>query len=237
MQEEYIYIVFEVGVEGVNTYDDLFEMSLPMTPQERDELITIGKREMWNKDSEDWCYIENFMPKVYERFVNLSQAKALNLYGCVGYNYDFFLPDEIQDAIWNSEEGKRYEVAKQKMQHNIRESWKHDTALLKSEFDNHRWQGKVTGYSGISSSGGMEGSHHIDFIPKISYSKNYTLTNTTIEIRGANHHTLSRFMANSKCKDTYSMEIIEKGHECILQIIAHDSPSDIDVLFELLDLI
>lgn len=236
MQEEYIYITFEVGVLGVHTLDDVFEMPLPMTPQERDELIAISKREMWNMDSDEWYYIEDFMPEVYARFVNLAHAEAINQYGCTGYHYEFFLPDEIEDAIWNSEEGKRFEEAKQKMQNNIKESWKHDTALLKREFDNHRWQGKVINYSGISICEGMEGAHHFDFIPVINYSKNYTLTDTSIEIKGASLKTLTQFMASSKYRDTYSMEIVERGQKQCLHIIAYNSPTDIEVLFDFLDL-
>ena len=59
MQEEYIYMTFEVGVLGVHTFDDVFEMPLPMTPQERDKLIAIGKREIWNEDSERCFFIFN----------------------------------------------------------------------------------------------------------------------------------------------------------------------------------
>ena len=104
-RKEIRYIKFEIGVDGINTLDDVFEMSLPITAEEIDELISIGKRQMWEKEDEPWDYIHDFMPKLYNRFLDIVKPEALKIYGSEAENayYDFFIPDEISERIWESE--------------------------------------------------------------------------------------------------------------------------------------
>ena len=107
---DFVYIKFEIGVDGIKTLDDVFEMSLPITLEEIDKLISIGKRQMWEKEDEPCDYIRDFMPELYNRFLDIVKPEALKIYGSEAENayYDFFIPDEISERIWESEEAEAF---------------------------------------------------------------------------------------------------------------------------------
>ena len=236
------YLPFEIGVIGISSLDDVFEMELPITNEQVEELISIGKREMWNKDSESWKYIKVFMPDLYNKFIAIVKPEAVKKYGeeAEGAWFEFFLPDVIEDIIWNSKEGTLFDLAKEQMQNNIRSFWKYDTKILADEKRRGRWSDKSIEFNGIMNCGGMDGSHYFEINNSIRYRKEYTLKDTYIEIevkgnKDNSFKLLTQFISSSKYKSEYKMSIKEECYGNVLSTQAKNTEMDIELVMDFFD--
>lgn len=236
------YINFEIGVEGVSSLNNTFEIELPLTNKEEEQLISIGKREMWDKEGESWNYIKDFMPNLYNKFIAIVKPEAVKRYGeeAEGAWFEFFIPDEIEDKIWNSEEGAIFDKAKEQMQNNIRSFWKYDTKILVDEKEKGRWSDKSIEFNGIMNCGGMDGSHYLEINDSIRYEKNYTLKETVIKIevrgdRDKSFKLLTQFISNSKYKNEYKMSIEESYYGNVLVTQGKNTEMDIELVMDFID--
>ena len=235
-------MIFEIGVDGINTLDDLFEMPLPITSEEIDELVSIGKREMWEKDSDSLDYIHDFMPELYNRFVNLAKVEALKKYGAEAENayYDFFLPDEINERIWESEEADAFYAAQERMQSNSKSFWEEDKKILFEERAKGRWNGKEILLDGIWCCGNVDAGYTLHITNMINYVKKYTLKDAVIEIEVSKKSPQSlkqieKFVSNSKYKNEYKMSIVERPYNYVLVVPAKNNRIDIELVMDFID--
>ena len=240
-RKEIRYIKFEIGVDGINTLDDVFEMSLPITAEEIDELISIGKRQMWEKEDEPWDYIHDFMPKLYNRFLDIVKPEALKIYGSEAENayYDFFIPDEISEKIWESEEADAYFAAQEQMETNSKTFWNEDKKTLYAERDKGRWKGKAIVFDGIWHCGDTDAGYVIHITNSIEYVRKYTLKDSVIEIdinkTSSSHKLLEKFVSNSKYKNEYEMSIVERPYTYVLVVPPKNNGMDIELVMDFID--
>ena len=242
MEKDFIYIEFEVGVDGIKSLDDCFYISLPITNDEIDELISIGKKQLWKEENEPWDYIHDFMPELYTRFVSLAKREAIKKYGDDAQNayYEFFLPNEIIERIRESEEATIFFNAQKRMQANVHYFWKYDLQRLKEEKCKGRWKWRGPILEGVMTCGGMNGAHHFNVSNRIEYSKKYTLRDTIIEIELRGDRTnslelLTQYISNSKFKNEFEMSIKEGFYGSIFVTRAKDNEMDIEMVIDFFD--
>ena len=240
-RKEFRYIKFRIGVDGINTLDDVFEMSLPITAEEIDELISIGKRQMWEKEDEPWDYIHDFMPKLYNRFLDIVKPEALKIYGSEAENayYDFFIPDEISERIWESEEAEAFFAAQEQMGANSKTFWNEDKKILFAEHEKGRWKGKAIVFDGIWHCGDTDAGYVIHVTNSIEYVRKYTLKDSVIEIdinkTSSSHKLLEKFVSNSKYKNEYEMSIVERPYTYVLVVPPKNNGMDIELVMDFID--
>ena len=238
---DFVYIKFKIGVDGINTPDDVFEMSLPITAEEIDELIFIGKRQMWEKEDEPWDYIHDFMPKLYNRFLDIVKPEALKIYGADAENayYYFFIPDEISERIWESEEADAFFAAQEQMGTNSKSFWNEDKKILFAEHDRGRWRGKAIVFDGIWHCGDTDAEYVINITNTIKYVRTFTLKDNVIEIEikktSLSHKLLEKFVSNSKYKNEYEMSIVERPYTYVLVIPPKNKGKDIELVMDFID--
>ena len=245
-RKEIRYIKFEIGVDGINTLDDVFEMSLPITAEEIDELISIGKRQMWEKEDEPWDYIHDFMPKLYNRFLDIVKPEALKIYGADAENayYNFFIPDEISERIWESEEADAFFAAQEQMGTNSKSFWNEDKKRLFAEHDRGRWRGKAIVFDGIWHCGNTDAGYVINITNTIKtntikYVRTFTLKDNVIEIEinktSLSHKLLEKFVSNSKYKNEYEFSIVERHYTYVLIVPPKNNGMDIEMVMDFID--
>lgn len=237
----FVYIKFDIGVDGINSLDDVFEMFLPITAEEINELISIGKKQMWEKEDEPWDYIHDFMPELYNRLLDIVKPEALKIYGVAAENayYYFFIPDEISESIWESEEADAYFAAQEQMKTNSRTLWNEDKKILFAERDRGRWKGKSIVFDGIWHCGKTDAGYVINITNSIKYVRKYTLKATVfeIEIKKTSHsyNLLDKFVSNSKYKNEYELSIIERPYTYVLIVPPQNNGMDIELVMDFID--
>lgn len=194
----------DVGVDlpyvGV---DDVFEMELTLFQDEIDTLIIEGKKLLWvDNDFLAGEFLEFFVPKAYKRANKLAEEYAAARWGKQmlienGAHYHYFLPDEINDAIYESDECKKVlELAKEKNERS-RNRFHEDEKSLYEEKDRGRWRDRLlddpqwnnSKFGGIWKSGfpplfGFHTSLIIDgWKIKFDYSQKYYLDSVELEFR------------------------------------------------------
>ena len=235
------YIKFKIGVDGIKALDDVFEMSLPITLEEIDKLISIGKRQMCEKEDEPWDYIHDFMPELYNRFLDVVKPEALKIYGADAENayYDFFIPDEISERILESEEAEAFFTAQKQMGANSKTFWNEDKKILFAEHERERWKGKAIVFDGIWHCGDTDAGYVINITNTIKYVRNYTLKDNVIEIEikktSLSHKLLEKFVSNSKYKNEYEMSIVERPYTYVLVIPPKNNGMDIELVMDFID--
>ncbi len=194
----------DVGVDlpyvGV---DDVFEIEMTLFQDEIDTLIIEGKKLLWvDNDLLAGEFLEFFVPKAYKRANKLAEEYAVARWGEQmlienGAHYHYFLPDEISDAIYESDECKRVqELAKEKNERS-RNRFHEDGKSLYEEKDRGRWRDRLLDdpqwnnrkFGGIWTSGfpplfGFHTSLIIDgWKIKFDYSQKYYLDSVELELR------------------------------------------------------
>ena len=239
--KDLVYIKFEIGVIEIKTLDDVFEMSLPITLEEIDKLISIGKRQMWEKEDEPCDYIRDFMPELYNRFLDIVKPEALKIYGFEAENvyYEFFIPDEISERIWESEEAEAFFAAQEQIGANSKTFWNEDKKTLFAEHERGRWKGKAIVFDGIWHCGGTDAGYVINITNTIKYVRKYTLKDNVIEIEinktSLSHKLLEKFVSNSKYKYEYEFSIVERHYTYVLIVPPKNNGMDIEMVMDFID--
>lgn len=189
------------GVEG----DDLFDISFEMYEDEIQAIIEGGKKELWEfNELSSSEFMEVFAPSAYKRACKIAEDYAVPKWGeqmfvVNGARYNFFLPEEIEWAIYDSDESKKVQELREKIREISRKRFHEDGNLLKSEQKNGRWGDRLIGdprwnnqlFCGLWSSGEKKvagyGIHtHMMLLGKnieIDYSQNYYYDNVVLELR------------------------------------------------------
>ena len=133
------------GVRG----DDIFEIELTLFQDEIDKLIVEGKKQLWvDNDLESYEYLEWFLPEAYKRANKLAEEHAVAKWGDKmlvenGAYYNFFLPSEIEFAIYESDECKKREKLVEEINGRSRTRFHEDEKCLFEENDKGRWHDRL----------------------------------------------------------------------------------------------
>lgn len=207
--EDYRYFKIEVRVESPYEIDEKIEIELGMTQKEIDTLVDKSKKFVLETDfsqldgeyddlSGPWEYIENFLPLVNRRANKIVEPLAVAKWGkkmrvINGARYSYYLPDEISDAIFESEEIVSAYKKRNENSERAKKRFYDDWDFLQSEITKERWGNRLIKvddeiFSGISNSGRLsdffyethimiEGVKH-----NLSYQQTYCLNNTILRL-------------------------------------------------------
>ena len=141
----------EVGVDrpwvGV---DDVFEVNVEFTDKEIEEIIQGGIRLMYN-DSMDigsYEFIEVLSKTAFEKLNAIAEKVAAKKWGdqmlvANSARYNYFLPDDISDAIFNSQEVNDIYKQRNKNEEQSRLQFRSDTKVLFSNHNEGRWHDRL----------------------------------------------------------------------------------------------
>lgn len=141
----------EVGIEDpwIGS-DDTFEVIIEFTEDELSEIIQ-GGISLLRNDSMDigtYDFIEVLSNSAYKKLNSIAEKVASEKWGekmliANGARYTYFLPDDIVNAIFDSNEAHEiYE--KRRWNENLSHSqFKEDTKMLFTNHSNGRWKGKL----------------------------------------------------------------------------------------------
>lgn len=142
----YKTFVFEVGVEYPNVgYDDVFELEIGLTTEEINSIVENGKKQLWLDNELEPCeYLESFAKTAFERACKLAEEYAVKRWGSrltleQGAKYSFFLPDEISDAIFESEECDLFKNKSREIETISKERFHSDTRILYEHKEKCDW--------------------------------------------------------------------------------------------------
>lgn len=135
----------EVGVEYPRLgLDDVFEISLSLFENEIQEIIEKAKNLYWVDNAIDgWEYLE-LSQSAYHRAIEIAEKTAVSIWGNKmltenGARYDFFLPDEINEAIFDSPDAIKEQEIRKHRQDISRVRFRADAKTLKEEYGKGRW--------------------------------------------------------------------------------------------------
>ncbi len=183
--------------------DDVFEIEMTLFQDEIDTLIDEGKKQLWiDNDLEPWEYLEWFLPEAYKRANKLAEEYAVPEWGDKmlvenGAYYHYFLPSEIEVAIYESDECKELDKLNSEIQERSRIRFHEDGRCLFGEKDKGRWSDRLLDdpqwgnrkFCGIwagerKPNYGIHTSLIMDGCKiKFSYSQKYLLDSVELELR------------------------------------------------------
>ena len=126
-----------VALDWPDIWDDVLVIELPFSDEDIQNLTNKALQLYWVRNSiETWEYIEAFLPEVYNQGVVLAEAYCVPLFGIQakvenGAQYDFFLPDEIHDAVFNSESWQNENKIRRKLQKKSSMQYQKDIRMLR----------------------------------------------------------------------------------------------------------
>ena len=145
-----IYTI-EVGVDYpfVGT-DDTFEVNVEFTDKEIDEIIQGGIRLM-HKDSMDlgtYEFIEVLSKTAFDKLNAIAEKVAAKKWGnqmliSNSARYNYYLPDDISDAIFDSQEVNDIYDRRDKNEEQSRLQFRADTEILFSNHKEGRWHDRL----------------------------------------------------------------------------------------------
>lgn len=144
MESPKIYQI-EVGVHypfvGV---DDVFEISLPLYENEIKIVVEKSKKLFWVDNDLSGSELLYFSKSASERAIKIAEKTAAQKWGEQmlvknGAEYGFFLPDEINEAIYDSPDAVAELELRRKLQEISRQRFHSDGKLLREEHTNGRW--------------------------------------------------------------------------------------------------
>ena len=242
--------------------DDVFEISFEMYEDEIQAIIEGGKKDLWKfNDLSSSEFMEVFAPSAYKRACKVAEDFAVPEWGekmlvVNGAKYDFFLPEEIECAIYESDECKKVQELSEKIREISRVRFHEDGNLLKSEQKKGRWGDRLIGdphwnnnlFGGLWSSGDRKVSDyyihtHMMLFGKtieIDNSQNYYYDNVVLVLRLSPTITiLQEIIENIVNENGYKItEIRPLGnpvHYWVLYAEGKKTESDIQVYMKVLD--
>lgn len=227
----------EVGVDYpfIDDLDDVFEITLPISDDEVQAIVDGAVRTFWVRNSiKPWEYIEVWAPEAYKRGNAIAEAYSVPRWGEdmkveKGAHYDFFLPEEIEDAIQCNDAFQHEKSIRARLKEESNKQFHEDARILNKANDSGRFKGRLKGdplwgnliFSGIWA----EGSSDDD------YAAQYSI-HTLVEI---NHHTLEVEYFKRYYRDYIQLEIGTDGsHEKIITK-AKGGTEDVELYMKYLD--
>ena len=219
----------------IDELDDVFEITLPISDDEVQAIIDGRVRIFWEKNPIDpWDYLEAWAPEAYKKGNAIAEAYCAPKWGEDmkvenGAHYEFFLPDEIEDAIRNNEAFQHEKSIWLRLQEDSNKQFHEDGRLLHIAYENGRFKNQLKGdphwdnqiFSGIWSEGGDD-----DY-----YAAEYSI-HTLVEI---DHQTLEVEYFKRYYRDYIQLEIgIDSAHK---KIITKDQggTDDVELYMKYLD--
>lgn len=144
MESPKIYQI-EVGVHypfvGV---DDVFEISLPLYESEIRTVVEKTKSLFWVDNDLLGSELLYFSKSATERAIKIAEETAAQIWGEQmlvknGAEYGFFLPDEINEAIYDSPEAIAEMELRKKLREISEQRFQSDGKILKEEYAKGRW--------------------------------------------------------------------------------------------------
>ena len=166
----------DVGIDVPHIPDlveDLIEITLPISDDEVQAIIDGRVRIFWYKNPIDpWEYIEAWAPEAYKKGNAIAEAYCVPKWGEDmkvenGAHYEFFLPDEIEDAIRNNEAFQHEKSTWLRLQEESNKQFHEDGRILNDANESGRFKGKLRCdphwgnliFSGIWSEGDDDGDY------------------------------------------------------------------------------
>lgn len=193
--------------------DDLFEIVLPISDNEIQAIIDGRVRIFWEKNPIDpWEYIEAWAPEAYKKGNVIAEAYCVPKWGEDtkvenGAHYEFFLPDEIEDAIRNNEKFQYEKSIWLGLQEDSHKQFHEDGRILNNANESGRFKGKLKGdphwdnhiFSGIWSEGDEDDNYAAQYsihtlvevdhqTIEVNYFKRYYRDYIHLEIGTDNSH-------------------------------------------------
>lgn len=135
---------------GLHYPENLIEVDLSVSKNEINRLVDIAKTHFWIDDGiRTWEYIQHFSPEIYMRVIKCAEAYTVPKWGERmsvenGAKYDIFLPDEISNLIFESQEFEQYiEVTEDNLQQSRTRSHE-EKKLLYRLYEQGRWKDKLS---------------------------------------------------------------------------------------------
>ena len=129
--------------------DDVFEIEMTLFQDEIDTLIDEGIKLLWIDNDLETCeYLEWFLPEAYKRANKLAEEYAVAKWGDKmlvgnGAYYNFFLPSEIEFAIYESDECKKLEKMIDELRQRSKNRFHEDDRCLFGENEKGRWHNRL----------------------------------------------------------------------------------------------
>lgn len=174
MEEPKIYQI-EVGVHYPFVgADDVFEISLPLYESEIKTVVEKTKNLCWVDNDLLGSELLYFSKTASERAIKIAEEKAVQIWGEQmlvknGAEYGFFLPDEINEAIYDSPDAIAELELRHKLQEISKQRFRSDAKVLREEHANGRWRNCLLPepkwdnqiiYGSWSSSSGEKAAHY-----------------------------------------------------------------------------
>lgn len=236
-----------VGIEYpyIDDLDDEFEIELHLTTDEINSIVENGKKQIWiDNELETWEYLEAFAKSAYYRASKLAEEYAIKKWGSQmsieqGAKFIFFLPDEISDAIFESEDCKLFKKKALEIETISKERFHADTRILYDYKEKSDWGKLIINdkhwnnepFGGLWSHGlgklNSEYGIHTNFkydsqTIEISYSQNYQLDSKTLELR--------LYRTNDNLEKIIKQRVVANGYN-ILEISPIGQPKYSWVLY------
>ena len=226
-----------VGVDCpyIDELDDVFEITLPISDDEVQAIVDGAVRIFWVRNPIDpWEYIEAWAPEAYKKGNAIAEAYCIPKWGEDmkvenGAHYEFFLPDEIEDAIWNNEAFQHEKKIRLRLQEESHKQFHEDGKLLYKAYESGRFKNQLKGdphwnnqiFSGIWSEGDEDGD----------YAAEYSI-HTLVEI---NHQAFEVDYFKRYYRDYIQLEIrIDGSHKKIITK-AKGGTEDVELYMRYLD--
>ena len=125
--------------------DDVFKISLPLYENEIQEVVEQTKSLTWVDNDLLGSDLLEFSKSAYERAVEIAEKFAVTIWGEKmltnnGARYSFFLPDEINDLIYESPDALAEKSLRHHLQKISSQRFHADGKKLKEECNNGRWR-------------------------------------------------------------------------------------------------
>ena len=135
-----------VGVDCpyIDELDDVFEITLPISDDEVQAIVDGAVRIFWVRNPiAPWEDIEAWAPEAYKKGNAIAEAYCISKWGEDmkvenGAHYEFFLPDEIEDAIWNNEAFQHEKKIRLRLQEESHKQFHEDGKLLYKAYESGR---------------------------------------------------------------------------------------------------
>lgn len=128
---------------------DTFEIKLAMSDDDIKKLVEGDLKLMWVRNGIDsWEYIEAFLPEVYQKGVALAEEYCVPIWGeqmkvANGAQYEFFLPDEVEEAISNDVKHIKERRLRKRLQEESRKKAHEEYDVLMDEYRKGRFKDRL----------------------------------------------------------------------------------------------
>ena len=145
MEEKPEIYQIKVGIEFPDVGpDDVFEISLPLYKSEIDEVVEKTKKLTWVDNDLLGSELLEFSKSAHERAVKIAEETAVQIWGEKmliknGAEYGFFLPDEVNEAIYDSPDAIEEKNHRHHLQEVSKLRFRNDAKALNEEEAKGRW--------------------------------------------------------------------------------------------------